>query len=126
MGDLLYTDYINRCVNLVNGGEIRQLIRLDGWRPHGVCCSASGDVLVSMRSDDKRQTKVVRYSGSTEIQSIQWDDQNLPLYRSGGIFDYTYLCENGNLDICVANLQAKEVVVVTERGNLRFRYARPQ
>lgn len=126
IGDLLYTDYFARCVNLVNGKTTRQLIKLDGWSPHGVCCTHSDDILVSMRSDDNKQTKVVRYSGSTEIQSIQWDDQNQPLYRSGGIYDYTYLCENGNLDICVAVLQAQEVVVVTEKGKLRFRYTMPK
>lgn len=71
IGDLLYTDYIDSCVNLVNGKTIQQLIKLDGWSPHGVCCTDSDEPLVSMRSDDNKQTKAVRYSGSTEIQSIQ-------------------------------------------------------
>ena len=53
-----------------------------------------------MESDDGKQTKVVRYSGSTEKQSIQLADRDMPLYACNGI---KYLSENRNLDICVAS-----------------------
>ena len=46
-----------------------------------------------MTSDDGKQTKLVGYSGCTEKDSIQWDDQVKPLYLSNGI---KYLCENKN------------------------------
>ncbi|XP_078322171.1 uncharacterized protein LOC111114523 [Crassostrea virginica] len=121
-GGLVYADNNDRSINLVSGTQIQTLISLREWRPLGLCSTSSGDLLVIMNNDGNKPTKVVRYSGSTEKQTIQWDDQGNPLYSTGNI---KYLSENRNLDICVADWEAYAVVVVSVAGKLRFRYTGP-
>lgn len=74
-----------------------------------------------MDSCDQKQTRVVRYSGTAEKQSIQFDDKGQLLFHSYN--GYKYIAENRNLDICVVDCQAGAVVVLDQTGKLvRFRY----
>ncbi|XP_048750724.2 uncharacterized protein LOC125662516 [Ostrea edulis] len=119
-GDLIYIDNYNRTVNVVKNNQIRTVITLQEWIPVNVFSTLSADLLVTMVNDTEKQSKVVRYSGSKMKQTIQFDDQDRPLYSSDYI--YKYICENRNLDICVADWLSSTVVVVNQSGKLRFRY----
>lgn len=119
-GNLVYSDYEDRSVNIVRNTQIQRLVKVRGWRPRGICSTSADDLLVIMSSDDNKQTKVVRYSGSKEKQCIQFDDKGQPLFSSGSVKS---ICENGNLDICVADNDAGTVVVVSRTGKLHFTYS---
>ncbi|XP_052679068.1 uncharacterized protein LOC128159890 [Crassostrea angulata] len=119
-GDLLYSDRKTMTVKKVNNGQTEELIRLHGWTPNQLCVTSTGDLLVTMYSNDRTQSKVVRYSGSTEKHTIQFDGTGKPLYSGNGAMKY--IAENRNHDICVADWYASAVVVVNQDGRLRWRY----
>nr|XP_022303790.1 uncharacterized protein LOC111111235 [Crassostrea virginica] len=104
-----------------DGNIVRTVIDLGEWYPCGLCHSANGDLLVSMRSVNSTQRRVVRYSGTTETIEIQNDRQGKPLF-SVDVGNMLLLTENGNGDICVAENAKKAVVVVNATGELRFKY----
>ena len=83
-GDLVYADYKNSSINLVRGTQIHTLITLPGWSPGSLCSTSSGDLLVIIRTNNNKAIKVMRFTGSTNTQIIQNDDQGYPLYASAG------------------------------------------
>ncbi|XP_034305152.2 uncharacterized protein [Magallana gigas] len=119
-GDLLYSDWFAMTVNKVKNGQTDELIRLQGWNPGKLCVTSTGDFLVTMCRSDWIQSKVVRYSRSTEKQTVEFDEEGKPLYsRNSSI---KYITENRNHDVCVADYGAGAVVVVNQDGKLRWRY----
>ncbi|XP_052677736.1 uncharacterized protein LOC128158817 [Crassostrea angulata] len=120
-GDLLYSDWGTTTVYKVKNQQRKELIRLQGWKPLNLCVTSTGDLLVTMYNDDETQSKVVRYSGSAEKQTIQFDDEGKPLYSGNGFSKN--ITENRNHDICVADYKAGAVVVVNEDTKLRWRYS---
>ncbi|XP_034305036.2 tripartite motif-containing protein 2-like [Magallana gigas] len=119
-GDLLYSDWKARSVYKAKNEEATELVKLQGWKPGKLCVTSTGDLLVTMYSNDETQFKVARYSGSTEKQTIQFDDEGKPLYSGNG--NIKYITENRNHDICVSDCIAEAVVVVNQDGKLRWRY----
>lgn len=102
--------------------SVMTLLERSNWQPRGLCHTVNGYLLVSMRSLDKAQSRVVRYSGSTECQVIENDKQDgKPLFSVHSLA-VLQLTENGNGDICVADYSGNAVVVVNSSGILRFRY----
>nr|XP_022296562.1 uncharacterized protein LOC111106250 [Crassostrea virginica] len=122
-GALLYAYWETNTVYKVKNDQTEKIITLQGWKPSQLCVTSSGDLLVTMFSDDETESKVVRYSGSTVKQTIQFDDEGQPLY-SGNRY-IKYISENRNFDICMADSGAGAVVVVNQAGKLRFRYTGP-
>ena len=120
-GALLYTgSWRTRTVYKVKNDQTEEIITLKGWKPKNLCVTSSDDLLVSMNTDNGTQSKVVRYSGSTVTQTIQFDEESQPLYSGNSLIEY--ISENRNLDICVADHGAGAVVVVNQAGKLQFRY----
>ncbi|XP_078340721.1 uncharacterized protein LOC111107788 [Crassostrea virginica] len=119
-GALLYSDRKTGTVYKIKNDQTEEIIRAHGWGPIQFCVASSRDLLVVMSNDDFTQSKVVRYSGSTVKQIIQYDDKGQPLYS--GNDRIKCISENLNHDICVADWGAGAVVVVNQAGKLRFRY----
>ncbi|XP_062571889.1 uncharacterized protein LOC134233854 [Saccostrea cucullata] len=120
-GELIYSDYINRTVNIVRSGKTKKLVTTPrGWYPSGLCCTRSGDIVVGMVNTDFGHNKLVRYQGQRVAQEIEKDEHGNPIYQ-GGKYPM-YVVENNNGDIVASDINATAVVVVDRTGKVRFRY----
>ncbi|XP_056001295.1 E3 ubiquitin-protein ligase TRIM71-like [Ostrea edulis] len=120
-GELVYSDANNRTVNIVRHGRIETLITTPrGWHPGQLCCTKSGDILVSIYTTDFSQYKIVRYQGHPVTQEIDRDEDGEPIYKGGKYA--LYVAENNNGDICASDRKGDIVVVVNKSGRVRFRY----
>jgi hypothetical protein len=120
-GELVYSDGANRTVNIVRHGRTETLITTpqDWWYPDKLCCTESGDILVSMR-DTVNEHLIVRYQGHTVTQEIYTDEDEEPIYE-GGVLPL-YVVENNNGDVCASDANAGVVVVVNKSGRVRFKF----
>ncbi|XP_062612558.1 tripartite motif-containing protein 3-like [Saccostrea cucullata] len=120
-GELINSFMKSKTVNIIRQGRIETLITLPlGWHPMGLCCTRSGDVLVSLRTADGSRYKIVRYQGQTATQEIDKDDRGQNIFKggNGGVL----MKESNNGDICAADLNANIVIVMDKTGRVRFRY----
>lgn len=101
-----------------NTNTVKTLLELSDWCPRGLCHTMNGDLLVTMRSLDEKQSRIVRYSCSRKAQND---------ILGGFLFSVNSrkvlrLSENGNGDICVADYTGKAVIVMYAFGEMRFKY----
>lgn len=91
-GCLLYNDRQSNTVNKVTNGQVEEIIRLQGWVHGDMCVTSSGDLLIEMFDGANAQDKIVRYFGSIEKQTIQYEENGIPLYS--GKYHIKCLTEN--------------------------------
>ncbi|XP_061165660.1 tripartite motif-containing protein 2-like [Saccostrea echinata] len=108
-------------IYMFDKGKIKILLSIPHWFPVGLCYTENEHLLVSMRSEDKTQSIVARYSGTAEIQKIQYGSQGQALF-STDVLNGLQLTENGDGNICVADNAGNAVIAVDSSGILRFKY----
>lgn len=73
-GQLEYSDWkLKTAVKMCNG-KIEEIIFLKGWTPIHLCFATSGDHLVVFYNDEETLSKVVRYSRTSQKNTIQFDN----------------------------------------------------
>lgn len=60
---------------MVKNTQIQVVIRLQEWRLLGVFSTSFSDLLVVIGNGDIKESKVLRYSSFTEIQSIPFNGE---------------------------------------------------
>lgn len=72
--------WIDTKVFKYKNNNVVTLLELSNWRPRGLCHIVNGDLLISIRSLNEAQSRVVRYSGSAECQVIENDKRGKPFF----------------------------------------------
>lgn len=119
--ELIFTDGASKTINVFNNLGVERLAKISkGWYPKGVCLMSSGDILVSLESTDEMHNKIVQYRDGVVTAEIYKDTNGKCIYKAGK--HMLYVAENNNGDICASDQNAGQVVVVTNFGEVRFRY----
>ncbi|XP_022326079.1 uncharacterized protein LOC111126016 [Crassostrea virginica] len=115
---VVYSDMNNKTVKKISDDDtLVTMFKTGDWNPRGITGSASGDLLVCVRTDE--QSKVVRYSSTGAVlQEIQYDSQGQPLYQRAW-----YIAENINGDIIVTDYKKDIVIAVDRLGIFRYTYS---
>ncbi|XP_062569592.1 E3 ubiquitin-protein ligase TRIM71-like [Saccostrea cucullata] len=113
-GSLIYSDYKDSAIYRQSLDKQKTKLTSTGHRPRGLCCTRSGDILVTMYK------RVERYSSSG--RKIQVFEMNL--IREGLSINPCFVSENINGDICISDWSINDgkVVVLNKSGNFRFIY----
>lgn len=119
--NLVYIDCFDRTINIMKSASLQEINWLSGWCPISICDTSFDAFLVFLVSDDG-QTSIVRFSGTTVLQTIDITNSCPPFYLDGNELSCRYICENRNFDICISNCDNKEVVVFDQAGKTRFQY----
>ena len=124
-GEVLYCDGHNRAVNVVRHGGTEVLLTTPwGWHPDGLCCTRSGDILVSLGTTDFKSRKIACFGYDKDItvkREINEDEEGNQIFKAGEFA--LYVAENKNGDICASDQNADIVVAVDLYGRVRFRYS---
>lgn len=120
-GELIYSDSDGGTVNIFRSGRAETLITAPrGWKPHRLCCTKSGGILVSMSSG--RHNRIIRYEENQISQIIEKNEDGKALFLEGICKLHVYVTENENGDVCVSDTNASIVIVLDMTGQMRFRY----
>ncbi|XP_062571041.1 uncharacterized protein LOC134233060 [Saccostrea cucullata] len=122
-GELIYSDSIKSTVNIVRSGRTNPMEMMttpQGWRPFRLCCTRSGDILVSVKGNI--QNKILRYEGNSGIlkEEIDKDAYGFPIFEEG--CNILAMAENNNGDICFCTDNTNVLIAVNKAGKVRFRY----
>lgn len=122
-GELLYCDGRNRAVNIVRNRRSEVLLTTpQGWHPDGLCCTSTGDVLVSLGTTDFKCRKIACFDFEEKKVKIEIEkDEDENAIFNGGEFAL-YVAENKNGDVCASDQNADVLVAVDVSGKVRFRY----
>ncbi|XP_062607094.1 uncharacterized protein LOC134268863 [Saccostrea cucullata] len=98
-GELIYSDHDSRTVNIVRQGKIETLITLPrGWHPDGLCCTRSGDILVSGQPG-----VLVDENNNGDICASDFDTSTVIVMDKTGRVRFRYDDENGQFLRCISN-----------------------
>ncbi|XP_062568173.1 uncharacterized protein LOC134230390 [Saccostrea cucullata] len=122
-GELLFTDYSDKCVKMINDDKVKTIIRCV-WIPSGICVSPSGDKFVALCNDriSNLQFTVMQYSGGIVKHTFQFDEQKQNLFATEGPYKCLQIALNTNGDLCIVDWNGAAVIILNQGGGLKAKY----